>query len=283
MIARFIAAAALATALIATSAAAQTAEELLQKGIYTQETAGDIDASISIYRQVIGLAGVPKAVAAQAQMQIVSALLQKGDMAGAAEEFGKLARDYADQQRVVSLMARRLSTVAEDGPNLPLGSFENGRYRHYLTGVEFTLPSDWSVRSQQHQASGGDKVNLVDSSIRTAHAFVWIKPVDSSQDEIAGLLLARMQFKIGEQRRAPNGYVDYHLRPDSVQRRTIGGQQAWSAVGDYVSAHGEPMSEYLTFIESAKSRVFFSVVAAAPDFANVQTRFEQVLQTALIP
>jgi len=60
MIAKFIAAAALAASLIAASAAAQTAAELMQRGIYTQETAGDADGAIQIYRQVIGSAGFPE-------------------------------------------------------------------------------------------------------------------------------------------------------------------------------------------------------------------------------
>ena len=38
-------------------ASAQTAAELLQKGIYTQQTAGRVDDSIDIYRQAITAAG----------------------------------------------------------------------------------------------------------------------------------------------------------------------------------------------------------------------------------
>ena len=45
----------LAFFLAASVMAAPTASELLQKGIYTQETVGDIDAAIRIYQQVVAL------------------------------------------------------------------------------------------------------------------------------------------------------------------------------------------------------------------------------------
>ena len=283
MIAKFIATAALAASLIAAAAAAQTAAELMQRGIYTQETAGDADGAIQIYRQVIGSAGVPRAVAAQAQAHVVGALLQKGDLAGAGQQFGELARDYADQENMVSSTARRLRAIAENGPGLVLGSFQNGRYRHYWTGVEFTLPPDWSFRSQKPQPDGGDVVDLADSGSKPVVAFVWMKYEKNPLAHIADRLQERMQWKIANQRRASDGFVAYRLRPDSVQRRTVGGQQALSAVADYVNANGEKMNEYFAIAQSETTRVYFCVRAAAPDFPTVQARFELVVAAALVP
>lgn len=283
MIAKFIAAAALAASLIAASAAAQTAAELLQKGIYTQETAGDADGAIQIYRQVIGSAGVPRAVAAQAQVRVVGALLQKGDLAGAGQQFGELARDYADQENMVSSTAGRLRAIAENGPGLVLGSFQNGRYRHYWTGVELTLPPDWSFRGQKPQPDGGDLVDLAGSGSKPVAAFVWMKREKTPPAGIADRLQERLQWKIANQRRASDGFVAYRLRPDSVQRRTVGGQQALSAVADYVNANGEKMNEYFAIAQSETTRVYFCVRAAAPDFPSIQARFERVVGAALVP
>jgi hypothetical protein len=56
VIIRFAASAVLALSLLAAPGQAQTAVELLQKGIYTQETVGNIDAAIQIYRQVASTA-----------------------------------------------------------------------------------------------------------------------------------------------------------------------------------------------------------------------------------
>jgi len=83
----------------------QTASELLQKGIYTQETAGDLDGAISIYHQIVDSGSSPRDIAAQAQYRLSQSLLQKGDLAGAAHEFDGLARNYADYAKLVSSMA----------------------------------------------------------------------------------------------------------------------------------------------------------------------------------
>jgi hypothetical protein len=278
-----LAAAALATSLVAASAAGQTAADLLQKGIHAQETAGDADGAIQIYRQVVGSPGVTRAVAAQAQAHIVGALLQKGDLAGAGQEFGKLARDYADQEKLVTPMGERLRTIAENGPGLVLGSFQDGRYRHYWTGVEFAAPPGWSFTSQSTGQGGVDRADLADSRSKTTGAFVTFRRRDTAPAKIAGRLLERLQDKVTVMRAAPRGYIAYHLRPESVQRGTIAGQQAWSAVADYVNADGEKMNEYLTFVESERAEVFFSIFAAVPDFASVQALFEPVIQSARIP
>jgi hypothetical protein len=283
VIAKFIVAAALAASLIATSAAAQAAAELLQKGIYTQETAGDADGAIQIYRQVIGSAGVPRAVAAQAQAHVVGALLQKGDLAGAGQQFGELARDYADQENMVSSTAGRLRAIAENGPGLVLGSFQNGRYRHYRTGVELTLPPDWSFTSQKPQPDGGDVVGLADSGSKPVVAFVWMKYEKTPVAGIADRLLERMQHKLAYERRPSDGYIAYRLRPEGVQHRTVGGQQALSALADYMNANGEEMTEYVMIAQSEKTRVFFCARAAVPDFPSVQARFELVVRAALVP
>ena len=84
---------------------AQTAAEQMQKGIYTQETAGDLDGAIAIYRQIVNSGNSPRDLAAQAQYRLAQALLQKGDLSNASQEFEKLARSYADYGKLVSSLA----------------------------------------------------------------------------------------------------------------------------------------------------------------------------------
>lgn len=84
---------------------AQTTAELLQKGIYTQETAGDLEGAIAIYRQIVNSGNSPRDLAAQAQYRLAQSLLQKGDLAGGAQEFSNLARNYADYGKLISSLA----------------------------------------------------------------------------------------------------------------------------------------------------------------------------------
>lgn len=87
-----------ATLLLSLPGSAQSAADLLQKGIYAQETAGDLDSAIQIFRQVANPAAGNKTVAAQAQYQLVLCMLQRGDRPGAAKEVDNLARNFPDQQ-----------------------------------------------------------------------------------------------------------------------------------------------------------------------------------------
>ena len=92
----------LAFFLAASLTAAPTASELLQKGIYTQETVGDIDAAIRIYQQVVALGADARAQAGQAQYRLGLCLLRKGSHAEAAKAFDKLIADYPDQKELVA-------------------------------------------------------------------------------------------------------------------------------------------------------------------------------------
>jgi hypothetical protein len=93
--------------LLVVPGAAQTASQLLQKGIYAQETSGDLDAAIQIYRQLVGSAFGQRDIAAQAQYRLAETLIRKGDLSSAATEFQKLARDYSDYQALISRLSGR--------------------------------------------------------------------------------------------------------------------------------------------------------------------------------
>src|SRR5207247_1200732 len=77
----------------------------LQKGIYSQDTLGDLDGAIRIFRQILTSPSSQRESAAQAQARIVQCLLKKGDAAGVAREFERLARDYSDFKDLVSAIS----------------------------------------------------------------------------------------------------------------------------------------------------------------------------------
>src|SRR6516225_1562423 len=91
-------AAVLGLALLATPGASQTVAELMQKAIYAQQTAGDFDTAIRIYRQILTSSGADRKTAAAVQFRLAQALLQKGDLSEAAREFQMLANypEYKD-------------------------------------------------------------------------------------------------------------------------------------------------------------------------------------------
>jgi len=94
-----------AAAFLSTSAAAQTAAELLQKGIYAQDTVGDVDAALAVFRQIVKTPSSQRRYAAQAQARIVRCLLEKRNTSAASQEFEVLVRDYAEFKDIVSAAA----------------------------------------------------------------------------------------------------------------------------------------------------------------------------------
>jgi hypothetical protein len=146
-ISKFMAAAVLAAAL-AVPGSAQSASELLQKGIYTQETAGDLDGAIQIFRQIVASAPTQHEIAAEAQYRLAQALVRKGDLTGAALEFQKLARDYSEYQALISRLAAAPVPVVRQATATPPASAEfdlstSAKVTGEVTQVLWMNPRAW--------------------------------------------------------------------------------------------------------------------------------------------
>jgi hypothetical protein len=138
MIAKSIVCAAVVALALASPCSAQTAAELLQKGIYTQDAVGDLDGAIRIYRQILTASSFPREYAAQAQGRIVQCLLKRGDGRAAAREFDNLARDFADFRDVVSSVATAVRGLTPQRDRVQL---RNGPTR-ILSAIRGTVTDD---------------------------------------------------------------------------------------------------------------------------------------------
>ena len=93
----------LAVVLVTGSAAvAQSASELLEKGIYTEETVGDLDAAIEIYQKILADAAAQRPFVARARFRLGQCLLKQGKKKEATEAFRKLIKDFPDQKKLVA-------------------------------------------------------------------------------------------------------------------------------------------------------------------------------------
>ena len=105
----------------ATSPAATSPAVLLEKGIYNEETAGDLDAAIKVYRQIVGDAKANRKVAAQAQYRLAMCYLKKGDKAKAADELRELLATYSQEKDVADQAQKelaKLTPAADAGPRV---------------------------------------------------------------------------------------------------------------------------------------------------------------------
>jgi hypothetical protein len=105
-----------------------TTSELLQKGIYLQETVGDLDGAIKVYKQIAQMAAASRANAAQAEYRIGVCLQKKGQREEAARTFAKLIEKYPEQTEVV---ARARQSYSDNPQPLLPAPWEDGEVLEY--------------------------------------------------------------------------------------------------------------------------------------------------------
>jgi hypothetical protein len=125
---------------LAGSAAGQPASDLLQSGIYSQDTLGDLNSAIRIYRQILDSGPAMRLYAAQAQYRLGICLLRKGDRAGAAEAFQAVIREHPDQPALVA-RARESLPSGNELLRAPWSKTEVAEYRWTIPGVQ----DGWSI------------------------------------------------------------------------------------------------------------------------------------------
>ena len=136
-----------AAMLMGTAVRAASTSELLEKGIYTEETVGDLDGAISIYKKVVAEGKASHALAAQAQYRLGQCLLKKGKKDEATAAFKKLISDFADQKELVAKAKKYVPGQEE----LVLGSvpWENGEFMQLAlkSGLMRLGAMVWAVES----------------------------------------------------------------------------------------------------------------------------------------
>ena len=89
--------------------AAEPASVLLEKGIYAEETLGDMDGAIRIYKQIVQENAANRPSVAQAQYRLGRAYLKKKQAKEAAEAFEQLIQQFPDQKTLVAEAKKRLA------------------------------------------------------------------------------------------------------------------------------------------------------------------------------
>lgn len=92
------------------AAGAESPSTLLEKGIYTEETVGDLDAAIEIYDKVIAEGEASREFVAQAQFRRGQCLLKQGKKEEAEKAFGEFVNQFKDfpKQKALVEKARKL-------------------------------------------------------------------------------------------------------------------------------------------------------------------------------
>jgi hypothetical protein len=119
--------------------AAESPTELLEKGIYAEETQGDLGAAIAIYKRVAEAARSERPAVAQALYRLGMCYLKSGRRNDAAATFEKLARQHAEETALLARIPPSVSTVpllpAPWGQEETLLMRIRGQQRDHLSGV----------------------------------------------------------------------------------------------------------------------------------------------------
>ena len=96
--------------------AAPSASELLEQGIYSEETKGDLEAAITIYQQLLAETKSTQSLAAEARFRLGQCFLKKNRTADAVAAFQKLIRDYPSEKELVAKARAYLPADLALGP-----------------------------------------------------------------------------------------------------------------------------------------------------------------------
>jgi hypothetical protein len=83
-------------------ARAQSPSEVLEQGIYSEETKGDLDGAMQLYRKVIAQTRSDQSIAAQAQFHLGACYYKQRDFTNATAAFEQLVKFYPDQTNLIA-------------------------------------------------------------------------------------------------------------------------------------------------------------------------------------
>ncbi len=101
---------------------AQSVSDMLEKGIFTEETVGDLDAAIKIYEQIVAEGAKNRSYAAQAQYRVGMCYLKQGRKDQAVAAFQMLIEQFSKQTELAAQAKVRLLKLGHaPGRPVPAG------------------------------------------------------------------------------------------------------------------------------------------------------------------
>jgi hypothetical protein len=245
-------------ALFVTPAIPQSVTVLMQRAIYLEETAGDLDGAIQIYRQILSAGADARAYEAEAQYHLGASLLKKGNKAQAARAFQELMRKFPEDTRLV-----QQASVHYVDPSV---------------GYSFTVPAGWGLHPRAPYNGGpGTCVDLQDPE-NQGTATICAKPHKSAVPIDDQLLRGETELVQGRK----ISFSDYTLRAGSPNPGWIGGQRTLTILADF-NLGSNRSTEWATWVQTENSRSSLIVVTRAAVFDAFQARFLPILNSYRLP
>jgi carboxyl-terminal processing protease len=98
----------------ANPARAASAAELLEKGIYTEETKGELKAAVQIYKQLVEDPRAERSLVAQAQLRLGLCQLKLGNKPQAISALDRLTQEFPDKDKLLEIVEQRMPQVLDE-------------------------------------------------------------------------------------------------------------------------------------------------------------------------
>src|SRR6266545_1768787 len=91
-----------------------SAAELLEKGIYTEETKGELKSARDIYQQIVEDAGADRSLMAQAQLRLGLCQLKLGNKPQAISALDRLTQEFPDKDKLLAVIEQHMPQVLDE-------------------------------------------------------------------------------------------------------------------------------------------------------------------------
>jgi len=91
-----------------------SAAELLEKGIYAEETKGELKAAKDIYQQIVEDAGADRSLMAQAQLRLGLCQLKLGNKPQAISALDRLTQEFPDKDKLLAVIEQHMPQVLDE-------------------------------------------------------------------------------------------------------------------------------------------------------------------------
>jgi len=186
---------------------AESATDLLEKGIYTEQTGGDLDAAIKIYGQIVAKSEANRAAVAQAYFRLGECYLKKSKPTEARAAFEKLIAQFPDQSDLVAQAKKRIETECPKASRAETKKAVKEAMKTISTGVD----GDPRVRKALESLKSFDEQQVVEEllgyldstepTVRRSAIYVLhmggLKNIDAAVPKLQGLLSHSEDFTRG--------------------------------------------------------------------------------------
>lgn len=93
---------------------AAPASELLEKGVYTEETKGELRTAIQIYQEIVDDPGADRSLVAQAQLRLGLCQLKLGNKPQAITALNRLTQEFPDKDKLLSIVEPQIPQVLDE-------------------------------------------------------------------------------------------------------------------------------------------------------------------------